>query len=73
MPIAIGSLVRVTDAVHGDHEPHEFTEHHQACTYVGCTASVAEVLLGEQDDAPTYVLDDCPGCEFFADELEVVG
>lgn len=69
----VGDRVRITDAVHGDHEAHEYTKHHQACIYVGSTSVVAEVLDStELYDIDVYVLADCPGVEFYADELEAV-
>lgn len=74
MSIAIGSLVRVTDAVHGDHLPHEQSKHHDGCRFAGMELRVidADGIEADNGTALAYFLDGAGDQEFFADELEIV-
>lgn len=75
MTIKIGTLVRVTDVVHGDHEPHDQARHHDACKYVGAEMYVADIERAEADNGYgiAYLLDGAGEQEFYGDELEVIG
>lgn len=73
--IEIGTIVRVTNAVHGNHDPDDENLHRGFCQWAGMEARVSGIEREEGDggSCTVYYLDGAGESIFFADELEIIG